>query len=132
MRACYLDASALVKLATLESETAALREHLASYSQRSTSRLAMVEVPRALTRRGTDGAGVEALHVAFEGIVVINLDEGIAAIAAALTPGSLRSLDAIYLASAISIGQELEAFITYDIRLADAARAAGLTVVVPA
>ncbi|MDQ3148352.1 MAG: type II toxin-antitoxin system VapC family toxin [Chloroflexota bacterium] len=132
MRACYLDASALVKLATLESETAALREHLASYSQRSTSRLAMVEVPRALTRKGTDGAGVEALHVVFEGIVVINLDEGIAAIAAALSPGSLRSLDAIHLASAISIGQELDAFITYDIRLADAARAAGLTVVIPA
>ena len=92
----------------------------------------MVEVPRALTRKGTDGAGVEALHVVFEGIVVINLDEGIAAIAAALSPGSLRSLDAIHLASAISIGQELDAFITYDIRLADTARAAGLTVVVPA
>ncbi len=132
MRACYLDASALVKLATLESETSALREHLAGYSQRSTSRLATVEVPRALTRKATDGAGVEALHAAFEGIVVINLDEGIAVIAAALRPGSLRSLDAIHLASAISIGEELDGFITYDVRLADAARAAGLTVVVPA
>ncbi len=132
MRACYFDASALVKLATLESETADLREHLAGYSQRSTSRLATVEVPRALTRKGTDGAGVEAVHVAFEGIVVINLDEGIGAIAATLRPGSLRSLDAIHLGSAISIGEELDAFTTYDVRLADAARAAGLTVVVPA
>lgn len=45
--------------------------------------------------------------------------------------GVLRSLDAIHLASALSMGSELDALITYDVRLADAARAAGLTVVTP-
>lgn len=132
MRACYLDASALVKLATLEAETAALREHLLAYAQRSTSRLATVEVPRALARKGTGGAGVEAFQAAFEGMIVIDLDEQIAAIAAALDPVALRSLDAVHLASAMSIGDDLDAIVTYDVRLADAARAVGLIVVAPA
>lgn len=132
MRACYLDASALVKLATLEAETEALREHLVAFEQRSTSRLATVEVPRALARKGTGGAGVEAFQAAFEGMIVIDLDEQIAAIAAALDPVALRSLDAVHLASAMSIGDDLDAIVTYDVRLADAARAVGLIVVAPA
>lgn len=59
------------------------------------------------------------------------LDEQIAAAAAALSPPALRALDAIHPASAMSIGVDLDALITYDVRLADAARAAGLTVVAP-
>ena len=53
-------------------------------------------------------------------------------IAAALDPVALRSLDAVHLASAMSIGDDLDAMITYDVRLADAARAVGLIVVAPA
>jgi predicted nucleic acid-binding protein len=44
----------------------------------------------------------------------------------------LRTLDAIHLASALAIRDELEAFVTYDSRLADAARSAGLSVISPA
>jgi predicted nucleic acid-binding protein len=51
--------------------------------------------------------------------------------AAALTPASIRSLDAIHLASALELGPELAAFVTYDARLAEAAAAAGLPVVAP-
>lgn len=105
MNSCYLDASALVKLVTDETETATLRAHLGRYAGRSTSRLAAVEVPRALARKGP---------------------------ASLLEPRLLRSLDAVHLASAISLGDELEVFITYDLRLADAARGAGLTVLAPA
>jgi len=47
-------------------------------------------------------------------------------------PAGLRSLDAIHLASALTLGDELDAFVTYDARQADAARAAGLTVESPA
>ncbi len=43
----------------------------------------------------------------------------------------LRTLDAIHLASALDMGADLEAFVTYDARLAAAARDAGLTVVSP-
>lgn len=134
MTECYLDASALVKLATREIETDALREHLALYSTRATSRLATVEVPRALARKGPQSVAVGGAPVAetLEGLIVIELDQAIAFAAAALEPPSLRSLDAIHLASALCIGDDLGAFITYDIRLADAARAAGLEVIAPA
>lgn len=134
MSLCYLDASALVKLATRETETDALRDHLLRYSGHVTSRLAAVEVPRALARRGTESMSVGSETVAdtLEGLMVVEPDAAIVTTAASLAPPFLRSLDAIHLASALSIGSELDALITYDLRLANAARAAGLTVVAPA
>jgi predicted nucleic acid-binding protein len=53
-------------------------------------------------------------------------------LAATLEPAALRTLDAIHLASAMALTDELDAFVTYDDRLADAARSAGLPVVRPA
>ncbi len=134
MSSCYLDASALVKLVTDEAETAALRAHLATFTSRSTSRLATVEVPRALARKGVASVAVaaEAWQRTIQGLVVIELERQIGEAAAAVAPATLRSLDAVHLATALSLGAELDAFVTYDARLADAARAAGLTVVAPA
>lgn len=134
MSSCYLDASALVKLVTDEAETAALRAHLAAFTSRSTSRLATVEVPRAMARKGVASiaAAAEAWQQTIQGLVVIELERRIGEAAAAVDPATLRSLDAIQLATALSLGAELDAFVTYDARLADAARAAGLTVVAPA
>jgi predicted nucleic acid-binding protein len=43
----------------------------------------------------------------------------------------MRSLDAIQLAAALSIGDDPEGFVTYDARLARAARQEGLTVLHP-
>lgn len=51
--------------------------------------------------------------------------------AGALAPVRLRSLDAIHLATAIALGTRLEAMVVYDLRLAAAARAAGLQVQAP-
>jgi predicted nucleic acid-binding protein len=131
---CYLDASAVVKLLTPEAETDALREHLKRYSTRVTSRLAAVEVPRALARRGRESvrAGAATLAEILEGLVIVELDEAIAAAAAGIEPPQLRSLAAIHLASALALGPDLETFVSYDARLANAARATGLTVVAPA
>lgn len=133
MSGCYLDTSALVKLTTREVETDALLAHLSRYSGRSTSRLAAVEVRRALVRRGPESVAIggDAIRGALEGIMVIELDAAIASAAGDLEPASLRSLDAIHLASALSIHDELDAFVTYDRRLADAAQAAGLAVIAP-
>ena len=134
MTACYLDASAIVKLAALEPETDALREHVGRYDSRITSRIATVEVPRALARRGAESVavGLEPIREVLANLQLVELDESIAARAAELGPPSLRSLDAIHLASALAIGEELAALVTYDVRLADAARASGLEVVAPA
>jgi predicted nucleic acid-binding protein len=130
---CYLDASALVKLATPERETAALRAYLADFTARVTSRVALVEVPRALTRRSAETrAVVAAIAAAFEALEIVELDGAVVGTAAGLPPVGLRSLDAIHLASAMTLRDELSAFITYDVRLADAARLAGLTVTAPA
>ena len=133
MSSCYLDASAIVKLATLESETEALRTHLAQHERMLTSRLATIEVPRALSRRGPDSveAAGEMLRAAFDALQIVELDEAIAKIAADLAPAALRSLDAVHLASALAIGAELSEMVTYDARLAAAAGAAGLVVVAP-
>jgi predicted nucleic acid-binding protein len=62
---------------------------------------------------------------------LVELDEDVAATAATVAPAVLRSLDAIHLASALAIGGELTEIITYDSRLAAAARNAGLEVQAP-
>ena len=133
MRTCYLDASALVKLATPESETDALRAELDAYDARVTNRVATVEVARALLRRGAASAALlEMVAEAFTGLAIMELDAAVADSAGRIGPPTLRSLDAIHLASALSLREELEALVTYDTRLGDAARAAGLEVVAPA
>ncbi|HYZ02377.1 MAG TPA: VapC toxin family PIN domain ribonuclease, partial [Candidatus Binatia bacterium] len=58
-------------------------------------------------------------------------DEPLLDRAAELDPRGLRPLDAIHLAAALAIGPDLGAFLTYDERLADAARRQGLTVHAP-
>ncbi len=133
MSACYLDASALVKLATPEAETDALRAYCATHDVRITNRVATVEVRRALLRRGVESAALaDSVAEVFAGLGIAELDAGIADDAGRLGPASLRSLDAIHLASALALGDELDAFVTYDVRQADAARAAGLEVIAPA
>lgn len=132
MSVCYLDASALVKLATPEPETQALRHHLAQCAIRITSRLATVEVARAVRRRGRPSAALaDEIAKAFEGLAIVELDESVAATAGGLDPATLRSLDAVHLASALSLGEEGTSFVTYDLRLAHAAGAAGLEVIAP-
>ena len=125
----YLDASALVKLAVEEIESPALRSFLADHPQRTASEILAVEVPRALGRR-LGAVARDALPV-LETVVLQDLEPAIIERAARLEPSSLRTLDAIHLASALGMGADLEAFVTYDARLAAAARDAGLTVVSP-
>lgn len=62
----------------------------------------------------------------------MELDGATSESTARIGPSTLRSLDAIHLASALAVGPELEHLVTYDARLADAARVAGITVVAPA
>ncbi len=50
---------------------------------------------------------------------------------AANVPGGLKALDAIHIASAETLGEELITFVTYDRHLATVARARGLPVASP-
>ncbi len=78
------------------------------------------------------GADDAPIAEAFSGVEIIELDDDLAVRAAAVGPATLRTLDAIHLASALLVADEVDAVVAYDARLADAAQAAGLTVVAPA
>lgn len=89
----------------------------------------MIEVARALARR--DPAHDRELSAVWAGISLIPLDQSVVDRACVIDPPQLRTLDAIHLASAAELGTDLKAFVTYDGRLAAAARSAGLPVVRP-
>jgi uncharacterized protein len=71
-------------------------------------------------------------HAVVAQISVIELTETIRARAAQLEPVPLRSLDALHLATALEIGDDLGAVVTYDDRMAGAAVSLGLAVLAPA
>lgn len=130
-RVVYLDASALVKLVVTESESHALRSYLATKSLPISSRIAEIEVRRAVARGAQPGDEAQVSAV-LSALQLVEVDARISAAAVSAPPPSLRSLDAIHLASALALRDALEAVVTYDARLADAARAAGLEVIAPA
>jgi len=127
----YLDASALVKLVITERESAALRIFLAGDPVLISSRIGAVELRRVAAKQDEQPAEPQ-VDAILANMLIVEVDELVAESAAAAQPTSMRTLDAIHLASALSLAPELDALITYDNRLADAARAAGLTVVAPA
>lgn len=71
------------------------------------------------------------VELVLEGIDLLPIDEHTVASAGRLRPPSLRSLDAIHLATALSIREDLDAFVTYDRRLGEAVTTAGLSVAAP-
>jgi len=129
-RRVYLDASAAVKLVVSERESASIRRFVAGQATRVSSRVLAVELIRAVARASP--ASLDQARSLLGVMEFVELDAGIAERAALLEPVGLRSLDAIHLASALALGDELDAFITYDAHQADAARALGLTVAAPA
>ena len=133
MTSVYLDASGIVKLGTTEPESLALRAWLRGRSPSLTAGSPRWRSPSD-RRKGKGGAarGRAATREDVASEAIAEMDAGIANRAAELTLATLRALDAIHLATALAIGDELAAFVTYDARLADAARAAGLEVIAPA
>ena len=127
-RATYVDSSALVKLAVAEPESGALRRYLRR-RRLTTSALARTEVSRALLPLGAEFVqrGVDVLSR----IDLIRINERVLAAAGALKPATLRSLDAIHLATAAELADDLSSLVTYDERMADAARALGWRVASP-
>jgi predicted nucleic acid-binding protein len=127
----YLDSSALVKLAVSEPESRVLYDFLAQWPDRVVSGLARVEVPRALARAGASPATRRRAETTLAHVVVIGIDDDVLARAGRVEPAALRSLDAIHLATALVLGEDLGVFVTYDERLAAAARHATLPVETP-
>lgn len=126
MTRSYFDSSAIVKLTHLERESQSLIDYLDNNDIEATaSVVSEVEVIRALRRVRADPKD------AVRGFYLVNLDPDILREAQSLGSPMLRTLDAIHLATALAIGDPKLAFVTYDDRQAEAARAAGLKVVQP-
>ncbi|MHB8397556.1 MAG: type II toxin-antitoxin system VapC family toxin [Candidatus Limnocylindrales bacterium] len=125
----YADASALVKLTVDESGSSAMERWYVETERVLTSVVGIVETRRAASRRPHDVAHLDRVLGSVE---VVALATRVAERAAVVRPPGLRTLDAIHLATALELGADLDAFVTYDDRLAAAARALGLPVVSPA
>lgn len=129
-RVAYLDTSAFVKLVVVEGESASLRRYLEGWPERVSATLVRTEAVRALRRAGY-GNRIGAARRLMSGMRLVRLDETTLDWAADLDPPELRSLDAIHLAAALAVGPDLGVMLTYDERLADAARLRGLVVQSP-
>ena len=127
MAIAYVDSSALLKLVVSEAETAALEADLATRDGLVTSSIAVVECHRAARRAGNRRI-LQRTEQIFESLYLLDLTPAILERASTLGPISLRSLDAIHLASALAVDETDLEVITYDDRMAEAARANGLHV----
>jgi uncharacterized protein len=112
-----------------ERESAALRDVLSDDADQLASALVEVEVVRAV-RRAIPRLVPQAERVVAQ-INVVEVSEKIRARARTLEPASMRSLDALHLATALEVGDELDALITYDARMSEAATTLGLHVLTP-
>jgi predicted nucleic acid-binding protein len=130
-KTAYLDTSAFLKLVVAERGSVALQRALTHWPQRVSASLLRTEAVRALRRAGrTEQVGTARRLM--RGLTLVRLDEPLLDRAAELEPLGLRSLDALHLAAALTVGPDLGVFLTYDLRLAEAATNAGLVVDSPA
>jgi predicted nucleic acid-binding protein len=128
----YLDASALVKLVLPEAESAALLAAVRREVDLATSVVGRIETFRAVLRASGNAELVPRIEETFRAVTVIHVTPRIRRWAETRPPFDVRTLDAIHLGTALSLGESLEAFVVYDTRLADAARREGLAVLAPA
>ena len=131
MSALYLDSSAFLKIVVQESGSDALRAFLGQRAaRRVSSALLRAEALRAVRHLGP--ASLAAVREALRRVDLVGIDDRILDAAGTLEPRVVRTLDAIHLATAAAIGDDLEVIVTYDQRMIEAARLLGLATVTPA
>lgn len=91
--------------------------------------LVRTELLRAV-RRSTPGRVLQARAV-LDSLTLTDVTTAIFEQAGRLDPMTLRSLDAIQLAAALDLGDDLDSLVTYDERLAEAARLNGIPITTP-
>ena len=124
----YLDSAAVVKLVHAETESQALRDWLNARAETGwiSSVLTEIESFRALAKYAPEA--ISRLPAVLDLIELVGVDPPVRILAQTAKPATVRSLDAIHLGTALHTRPVLTSFVTYDKRLLDAARAAGLPV----
>jgi len=126
----FIDTSAAVKLVSDEPESAAMAAWVRGLDQGlASSALLITELLRAARR--TNPSRLSDAQRLLDDMLLVELRRAVLDRAAELEPAALRSLDAIHLAAALELGDELEGIVTYDRRLAEAAEIQGIDVVAP-
>jgi uncharacterized protein len=124
----YVDASAFIKLVVPERESHVLLAATDGW-QLASSALLWIEAVRAVRRRVPDREA--AVRKRLGSVDIVEIGRTIREAACSLGAPHLRSLDAIHLATAISLGDHCGTVFTYDQRMIAAAQAHGLPVTVP-
>ncbi|MEJ7714703.1 MAG: type II toxin-antitoxin system VapC family toxin [Thermoleophilaceae bacterium] len=114
-----MDSSAYVKLPLAERERDALRAELGRWEGYVSSALLSIEAVRACARYGPEYANQALAGLA--GLALVPVDDKVMSAAARVEPSSLRTLDALHLATALSLGADVGVLIAYDQRLLAAA-----------
>lgn len=129
----YLDSCALVKLVSPAPETPALERYLREHAgqRHVASALVRTEVRRALRRIEAPAKLLNTGDKLLAAVITISMRDELLDAAGRLAERGLRSLDAIHLATAQSLGPALTAFVTYDKRLLAAADRAELPTAAP-
>ncbi len=117
----YLDSSAIVRLVQAAPESSALRLYVRRHRPHVSSALARTEVLRALLPFGPEA--VTRGRQALSGIQLVRVDDRVLNVAGELLPLTLRSVDAIHLATARLLGESVSRVVTYDARMQTAAMA---------
>ena len=126
----YVDTSALVKLVVAEAETAALRSWIeAGRPVLVSCDLARTELLRAVRRAAPDR--VVHARTVLDSITLVGVAASTFESAGRFDPAILRTLDAVHIAAALELGDDLDGILTYDDRLAEAAQANGIEAVTP-
>ncbi len=126
----YLDTSAAIKLLFEEPESSAIRRWVQERTGKAASSdLLRTELLRATMRINADK--LDDAQIILHDLFIVRLGTNIYRRAGELAPVEMRSLDAIHLAAALELGDELEGIITYDDRMAEGARSLGIEVFTP-
>ncbi len=125
----YLDTSAFVKTVVAEAESAQLMAWLADKPRLVSCDLLRVEAVRAV--RLSHPPALPRARQAIATLTLLRLDDELYEEAANLDPPSLRTLDALHLAAALSLGPDLAGIVTYDARMSAGAVTLGVPVAAP-
>ncbi len=118
-----------MKLVVEEPESSDLESYLASGGTMATSRLALVEVPRAAKIANPSEALQQEAQRLLAACLLVDITDRVLRSAAALASRDVRTLDAVHLATASYI--DADELVAYDRRLLDAAAGQGVEVAAP-